>query len=164
MGRRGPPAKPPELKLIEGNPGHQRINQDRPKPAPLIPSCPRWLGAAAKREWRRASKELEKLGLISRIDLAAFAAYCQALADFEHCQRVLDTPDEDGVVRLTITTKSGYSQPKPEVAIKKQAWATIKSFCTEFGMTPSARGTMSLPKRDESGDDSFLRGPAASAR
>lgn len=157
MGRRGPAPKPTVLRLIEGNPGKRPINRNEPKPPPERPTCPRWLSPEAKREWRRVAPELEKLGLLTRVDRAALAAYCQAYARWRQAEEVLQ---REG---LTFATESGYLMPRPEVKVAEKAMQIIRAFCIEFGLTPSARARMTVPeaKREEDPFEEFLsRGQA----
>lgn len=138
MGARGPAPKPSALRVLEGNPGHRPINRSEPKPRPIAPKCPSWLDAEAKREWRRIAPALERLGLLTEIDGAALAGYCQSYARWRQCQQVLA---KDG---LTFKTESGYMAARPEVAIANRALIEIRAFCAQFGMTPSARARMQL--------------------
>src|SRR3989304_3311411 len=89
MGRRGPAAKPASLRLLEGNPGKRPIREG-PKPRPLRPTCPSWLSPQAKAEWRRLAPELERLGLLTHLDRAAFAAYCQSFAQWRGGQAAFE--------------------------------------------------------------------------
>lgn len=138
MGARGPAPKPTALKVLEGNPGHRPINRTEPKPRPVAPRCPSWLDAEAKREWRRIAPSLERIGLLTEIDGAALAGYCQSYARWRQCQHVLA---KEG---LTFKTESGYTAARPEVAIGNRALIEIRAFCAQFGMTPSARARMQL--------------------
>ena len=52
----------------------------KPKPERKAPRCPGWLEAEAKKEWKRMAKQMELLGILTEIDMAAFAGYCQAYA------------------------------------------------------------------------------------
>jgi P27 family predicted phage terminase small subunit len=149
MGRRGPAPKPVELRILEGNPGKRRLNDQRPKPTPTAPACPAWLPDEARAEWARVLPELERLGLITLVDAAALAGYCLAWAQLRQAQGILE---EHG---LTMTTASGYEQQRPEVSIVHKCLGLIKSFSAEFGFTPSARGRMTVaPQADE--DDDLL--------
>src|SRR3990172_5937812 len=74
----GRPPTPTNLKLLRGNPGKRRLNDKEPDPKVEIPPCPGHLNRVAKREWRRVSKELFALGLVSKIDRAALGRYCDA--------------------------------------------------------------------------------------
>ncbi len=73
----GTKPKPTALKLLEGNPGKRPLPMNEPKPAPTAPKCPSWLHKDAKKEWKRISTELERLGLLTQVDMAALAGYCE---------------------------------------------------------------------------------------
>ena len=80
MARIGRPPKPTALRETGPRSHHKKKNRREPKPAKAIPPCPRELSKVAKREWRRVSKQLYDLGLLTHIDRAALAAYCQGWA------------------------------------------------------------------------------------
>lgn len=100
MGSRGPKPLPANVHLLRGNPSKLRLDELRGevRPPVAIPPCPKHLLPAAKAEWKRIAKELESLGLISQIDRAALAAYCQAwgrwLQAEEAIRRQADLSDE----------------------------------------------------------------------
>lgn len=72
MAGRGRPPKPTAVKELEGNPGKRPLNKNEPKPKQTAPKCPSWLEPDAKKEWRRLSKELESMGLLTEVDMAIF--------------------------------------------------------------------------------------------
>lgn len=72
MGTRGRKPKPTAIKVLEGNPGKRPLNANEPKPEKKSPKCPSWLEPEAKKEWRRMAKVLERLGVLTEIDAAAF--------------------------------------------------------------------------------------------
>ena len=78
MAQRGRKPKPTAIKELEGNPGKRPLNDAEPKPERKAPPCPKWLEPEAKKEWRRLSKQLEQIGVLTEVDQAAFASYCQA--------------------------------------------------------------------------------------
>jgi P27 family predicted phage terminase small subunit len=53
---------------------------DAVEPEIEIPGCPKHLLPEARKEWRRIGPELQKLGLITKIDRTALALYCQEYA------------------------------------------------------------------------------------
>jgi phage terminase small subunit len=64
--------------LVTGNPGKRPVNRAEPKPASGgLPTTPGELADEAKIEWRRVAQALHRLGLLTRVDRAALAAYCQ---------------------------------------------------------------------------------------
>lgn len=146
MGERGPAPKPTAIRELEGNPGHRPINKTEPKPAKGA-ICPDWLSVEAKAEWARVAPELERLGLLTKVDSSALAAYCMAWARWRLAEEAL--ADGHG---LTFVTEGGYSAQRPEIGIANRALADIRAFCKEFGLTPSARGRMSVPGKEEPSD------------
>lgn len=153
MARPGPPPKPPQLKVLEGNPGKRRLNLPAIKPTPGAP-CPKFLHALAKQEWNRIVPELMRLGLLTQIDRASLAAYCEAWADFERAaEQMKNRP-------LTVIAGNGTEIPHPALVIKRAAMEKIRQFAAEFGFSPSARGRIAITGSDEENeDDKFFGGP-----
>lgn len=139
-------AKPTALKILEGNPGKRALNKNEPKPEPVAPKCPAWLDLEAKREWKRMAPQLERLGLLTIIDGAVLAGYCQAYAEFRKATEELKV---HGRVHYT---DNGYPTPRPEVAMLQKSLQLIRAFCSEFGLSPSSRGRMTVPGKDEKDD------------
>ena len=80
MATRGRKPKPTNIKVLEGNPGKRKLNIYEPSPEKKAPECPDWLEDEAKAEWERLCEPMMKLGILSELDMAAFAVYCQAYA------------------------------------------------------------------------------------
>lgn len=153
MGRRGPPPKPTVLKLLTGNPGKRKLNRREPKPksAPRPPSPPSFLGKLAKEEWRRVVPELHRLGLLTKLDRAALAAYCQSWARYIEADKVIT---DHG---MTFMTDKGYVCQRPEVTIAQKERSQMKQFASQFGLTPASRSSINTgeaPPADP--DDDFL--------
>lgn len=133
MAQRGRKPKPTALKMLEGNPGGRPLNEAEPKPMKKAPRCPTWLEDEAKREWKRMAKVLEQLGLLTEMDMAAFAGYCQAYARWKEAEEFLT--QHGSMVR----TPNGYLQQVPQVSIAQTNMKIMLKFCEQFGLTPSAR-------------------------
>lgn len=133
MATRGRKPKPTALKVLEGNPGKRPLNLNEPKPEKKAPKCPSWLEPEAKKEWRRMSKVLEQIGVLTEVDAAAFAGYCQAYSRWKEAEEFLT---KHGTI---FKTPSGYIQQVPQVSIAQTYLKIMKDFCSEFGLTPSAR-------------------------
>lgn len=136
MGKRGPAPKPTALRVLEGNPGHRPINKNEPKPPALNVKCPAWLSPYAKKEWRRIGPALFEMGLLTDADVQAFAAYCQAYANWREATEFIQ--QHGMVVRLP----SGYIQQVPQVSYANQNLTAMKQFAQEFGLTPSSRSRL----------------------
>ena len=133
MAQRGRKPKPTALKVLEGNPGGRPLNPNEPKPAKKAPRCPAWLEDEAKKEWKRMGKTLEQMGLLTEMDMAAFAGYCQAYARWKEAEEFIT---QHGSI---LRTKSGYVQPVPQVSIAQTYLKIMNRFAEQFGLTPAAR-------------------------
>jgi P27 family predicted phage terminase small subunit len=147
MATRGRKPKPTALKVLEGNPGKRPLNNNEPKPEKKAPRCPSWLEPEAKKEWKRMAKTLEAIGVLTQIDAAAFAGYCQAYARWKEAEEFLS---KHGTI---FKTPSGYIQQVPQVSIAQTYLKIMKDFCSEFGLTPSARSRIRIDSETSTNDD-----------
>lgn len=145
MGKRGPAPTPTNLVLLRGNPGKRAVNRNEPDPRPGA-TCPTWLDREAKREWRRIAPELERLELLTVIDRAALAAYCQSYSRWYEAERIVK---REG---LTIETDKGNVIQHPAVGIANQAMKQMHNFLSDFGMSPAARARLAIEKEPAQGD------------
>ena len=111
MATRGRKPKPTAMKELEGNPGKHPLNTSEPKPNKKAPACPKWLEPEAKKEWRRLAKQMEAIGILTEVDMAAFAGYCQAYARWKEAEEFIT---QHGTI---VKTPSGYWQQVPQVSI-----------------------------------------------
>ena len=133
MATRGRKPTPTAIKELEGNPGKRALNEREPKPQKKAPACPKWLEDEAKKEWRRLAKQMEQLGILTQVDMAAFAGYCQAYARWKEAEEFIT---QHGSI---LRTKSGYVQPVPQVSIAQTYLKIMNRFAEQFGLTPAAR-------------------------
>lgn len=160
---RGRKPVPTELKLLRGNPGKRAVNRNEPKPDPKAPGMPVWLSNEARAEWRRVVPELDKLGLTAKVDRAALASYCETWATFVAAEKLIH---KHGLVIFRVTEIEAHDEAgnpieihvaptkNPAVIIARDAAAQVRAFCSEFGLTPSARTRLQMPEGEE-GDDGF---------
>lgn len=101
MGQRGPKALPANVHMLRGNPSKKSFADltGIPQPEIEIPGCPKYLLPEARKEWRRISPELVKLGLISRLDRTALGMYCQAVAHLVWHEQMLQRAKEQYAAR-----------------------------------------------------------------
>lgn len=159
--------KPTALKKLQGNPGKRKLNAAEPKPQPGDPTVPKGLSPAAAAEWKSILPELRQLGVLSKIDGKALAAYCHAFARWMEAEVeirrlgiVVMEPIFSGERFLGCKYKKN-----PAVTISEGAMKIMKAFLVEFGMTPSSRSRVRIEKPaagDEDPLDAFLKGSPAS--
>jgi P27 family predicted phage terminase small subunit len=132
-GRSGGRPQPTRLKLLRGNPGKRPAHQDEPEPDIRLPEPPEHLSDEAKREWGRVGALLLTVGLVSELDRAALAGYCQAWGRWVEAEEALR---QYGVV---VKSPSGYPMQSPFLAVANKAVEQMRAFLVEFGMTPASR-------------------------
>ena len=133
MAVRGRKPKPTALKVLEGNPGHRPLNKKEPMPKGKLPRCPDWLEDDAKKEWKRLGKVLAEMGMLTEIDRAAFAGYCQAYARWKGAEEFITQHGD------MVRTPNGYLQQVPQVSIAQTYLKIMNKFAEQFGLTPSSR-------------------------
>lgn len=139
----GPAPKPTALRVLEGNRGKHKLNRAEPLPAnfPEPPPPPPGLSSEARDEWARQAPQLHRLGLLTVIDLPAFAAYCVAFARWQTAEQALaDMAKRDPTTSaLMIRTSKGTLIQNPLVGTARRAAIDMVRYAAEFGMTPAAR-------------------------
>lgn len=156
MAKRGPKKLPANVHRMTGNRSKLSAGQLRERESVLpdisIPKPPTHLLPAAKKEWLRITPHLQKLGLITELDMAALSAYCQAYARWAGTELKLKKLGDDALVE---ETPSGYKQMSVLLQISNRAGEQMHKFMGEFGLTPSTRTRVTAsPQLDLFGDDS----------
>lgn len=152
------PAKPPELRAVEGNPGHRPINFGPTFSDDKFGPPPKHLPKTGKKLWKKISRELEanRIGAsIYRVTLEGLCvAYCRAL-------------EADNDIKLHGTTQiaeSGYEAQRASVGISANCWKAVKMFAAELGITPSSKGKVQTPKGKSGAIRDKLMGMRASPK
>ena len=155
MGRKATPTK---LKLLKGNPGKRRINEDEPKPPSTIPKAPKHLCKDAKKEWKRVCKTLHTIGVLTEVDRAVLAAYCTAYALWERSWRAINEMSASGKLGagLMIKTTNGNMIQNPLVGTANKAAGDMVRFASELGMTPAARTKIKAGPGEKTGADKYF--------
>src|SRR5581483_7260694 len=133
MGRRGPPPTPTKILELRGS-WRAKERPGEPQPPPGAPPMPEWLSEEARAEWQRMAPELEALGLLSVLDRAALAAYCQAYAELVEATALLNR--EGRVLEAPVFSKAGeltghVRKPHPAVRLQRDAFGRVKQFLAE---------------------------------
>lgn len=151
----GPRTKPTKLKVVTGNPGKQKLPENEPEPEvtekPL--PAPRELDKVGKKEWRRISKLLHSLGLLTKIDRTGLMAYCvhystwiDALQNIQKSGAVVKAP------------KTGFLMQSVYLQIANKAQGEMRKWLCEFGMTPSSRAGLKIEsKKPKSKTEKFRK-------
>lgn len=110
-------------------------------PPAQAPACPDFLTADAKTEWRRIINDLVVLGVVTKIDRAELAVYCQAWSDWKMARKKIAEMRDTGSVE---TTPSGYKQMSAWMQVANRAEDRMRTAGSSFGLNPAARGRLEI--------------------
>ena len=177
MGARGPKALPTNVHLLRGNPSKKPLGEllDSLQPEVEVPGCPSHLLPEARKEWRRITPELERYGLISKLDRGALALYCQAWARWVWAELQLQRAqalaaekaaaaaaagaEYTGGDGYTVPTPGGHMTYSPHWVIANKAMEQVNRFLAEFGLSPASRNRVNPSNLRQA--DMFDAQPAA---
>lgn len=161
--------KPLAIHKLNGNPRHMSQAEldgaDNPHPELIDPEMPKGMSRSARREWKRIVPLLREIGVLSKIDGLALAAYCDAHGMVEAAE--VEIRKYGLMFRTMYENKDGVQIPgdmkaNPAVAIKMNALKLMKSFLIEFGLTPASRSKLKITKKDEGDEmEKYLKGKGA---
>lgn len=144
---KGRPAVPDAIKKATGNPGKRgsKTTADPELLADLSP--PVWLSEAAKEIWNQEAPKFRTALLLTVLDVPAFAAMCQAQADYRahvaKCQKegevwTKDQTDKDG------NKVNSQAYMSPWAQLKSMSFKQMFKAMEKFGATPADRARVEV--------------------
>ncbi len=161
MGKRGPAPKPTAMRLLEGNPSKRKIrNTGEPMPPvpATVPNPPTRLLPDAKKEWRKLAPALIALGVLTEVDMTAFAELCQNYAYYLAVDKEITAQGTQTVYAMQ-KTPSGYIQQHPILSLRRQYYDQWRRGLQDFGLTPASRAHIvagDLPQSTGDGEDARM--------
>lgn len=170
----GAKPKPTAMRLVEGNPGRRKLNDNEPKFEVLkLDSAPGDLSEEARRLWFSLGNQLCRIGLLQVVDTNIFWRYCDTFAKWLRITRFLEsmvgTANNPTGIRQAVTTqvyrkdegskalvpvmnqdgtpmlRVKFYKTLPEVAEYHKLSETLRKLENELGLTPSARSRLVVP-------------------
>lgn len=135
----GPAPKPDNVRWLDGKKSRHNNPPVTLRPSVEIPQCPEHLSQEAAAEWGRISELLLKYSLVTDIDTAALALYCQSYGRWQQAEAKIKKLQENGGDGLIIKSPSGYPIQNPYLAIANRAMEDCYKYLQQFGLSPSAR-------------------------
>jgi P27 family predicted phage terminase small subunit len=145
MGKRGPAPLPTNIVRLTGNPGKRALNTYEPTPIDKSPpDPPSFLDAYALAEWNKVCAGLNAMGVLTKIDKAILAAYCDSYSLWKRCaERLKAIAVERGPGgELTDTTSKGNSFYSVIIGTMSAAKADTIKYAEKLGMSASARRSL----------------------
>jgi P27 family predicted phage terminase small subunit len=150
MGKRGPAPAPTSLKLLRGERNQDRINRNEPKPRPTDPTLPDDVSDEVRAVFDETVVELARMGLAFGSDSHALHCYAEAVVAHRHACAVLAKSP------VLVKGLHGNLVRNPALQIQRDTAATVRAFAQEFGLTPSARSSISAKdNEDDRADNPF---------
>jgi len=131
----GRPRKPKKLHLLQGT--HQKCrheDRDEIELPPGVPEKPEFLDDFAAEEWDRIVEKLSGYGILSNIDGAVLAVYCELYSEFES----------------TRSCRSAFPASK---------FASLRAAYTDLGLSPAARTKIPGSNREIKKKNTFAPDP-----
>jgi P27 family predicted phage terminase small subunit len=109
------------------------------------PPAPEFLSDYARAEWDRIAKELYRLRLLTVVDIAPLAAYCESYSAWRMAvEKLKEMAARDPVMRgLMVKTRHDSVMQNPLFLTMRQAANDMVRYASEFGFTPAARSRIS---------------------
>jgi P27 family predicted phage terminase small subunit len=91
------------------------------------------------------SVDLYRQGLMTNLDRAALAAYCDSYGIWIRARRLLAKMGENAADGLLMKTAQGNVIQNTLIGIANKAKRDMMAYAEQFGMTPSARARVNAP-------------------
>ena len=137
MGR-GRKSKPTALKVLQGNPGKRKLNDEEPDFGVGAPAKPDWLDAYGSEEWDTLVSILVPARVLTKGDIGVLAVACDAYAQWRSCMAFLKKKKSLSYDASSANGGTNY-KPYPEVVQRNLARKQYLSALSELGLSPSSR-------------------------
>ncbi len=126
--RSGRKPQPTALKVLRGNPGKRRLNENEPKHVPLEEACPDELtNPVARAEWQRIAPHLIRVGQVTAVDRSTLMGYCQKYGAW-----------------LVQELKAQQDPSYQAVNVANRCFVLMLRAAVELGITPSSRSRVTV--------------------
>jgi P27 family predicted phage terminase small subunit len=143
MGLRGPKPLPTALKVARGTYRPDRAASNEPQ-ATGRPTCPSWLNADARKEFRRVVKMLTKMGVVGQIDGNALARYASTWVRWRQAVQTIEKSGTEVAVFRDAEGRVKAMNVSPLTNVARSLAEELGRLEQAFGMTPSARSRIEV--------------------
>lgn len=158
---KGRKPKPTAAKKLAGNPGKRKLNEAEPTfSTPVDLRAPEHLSEEARGEWNRLAGELSWAGVLTTVDTATLAAYCEAFAQWVKAKKIVATEG------MTMQNAFDVMVVHPAVRISDMSVKQMVRLASELGITPASRSRVKAqaPEKEESLADLLFSNVKAKAK
>ena len=150
---RGRKQLPNEIKEAQGTLQKCRVKKDLIQPTiELSSTAPEELNEWGASLYVQIMEEYGKIGLVSRLDTGSLLMLCNEFGTYCEADDIVKAKGLE--IQTEILDKDGdptgrfKTEPNPMLKVRNDSFKNYKTMCTEFGLTPSSRATLSVPKKE----------------
>ena len=155
MTRKSGPARTPTAVLqLRGS----RVVAGRagePQPQKTAPPTPRWMNKSERAVWRKLVPELERTGVIARIDVESMGRFCTLTVWWHEVREFLVKHGRTYPVKaVKVNTATRETREYilgfkafPQVKMALEYAQELRRLEAEFGLTPAARTRLTVEKK-----------------
>jgi P27 family predicted phage terminase small subunit len=122
-------------------------HQKPPRTVGQKPSCPAWLDATAKAEWRRLVTELHAAGLLDALNRDLLAVFCATLSRY---RKALAEIDKHGAVLKTL---GGREYRSPWLLTAEECGRQLPRLAAELGLSMASRDKLGVAEAEPDVND-----------
>ena len=155
MGRRGPVAKPLELRVLEGNRGNRAPDLTSMfRPEVSAPSIPRDISREGRKAWRRLVPELLHYNLLAKIHADGLEELCETIGlikvlrkSINKRQELLIAEGKDPAEAIEGSTPNGMRVQSVTYQALNREREKLRGWLGEFGLTPAQQARVTTAVR-----------------
>ncbi len=145
MGQRGRIPKPRMLRILQGKPGHRRLNPAEPLPEAIaLPPPPAYIKGPARELWIELAAQLCRVGLLTKLDVRLFEIYCHTYQRYLETSKFIKEHGPDFVV-VNAKGQVQVVRQHPAVNIRTSCIAQMNRLGQELGLSPASRSKFTTP-------------------
>lgn len=152
MGLRGPPKTPTQILMLHNSWRAREREGREPTPEAARPEKPNWLSERAGEAWDAIVAIVERMRILTVADGVALARYCTLWARWYEAEQFLQEHGPTYPIRDD-SGKVKYIAQHPQVGIANQLSSQLGRLEDRFGLTPSARASLSINNPQPELDD-----------
>lgn len=141
--------QPTALKVLRGNPGKEKLNENEPQPPAGEVTKPANLSERGGVVWDRLAPVCIAMGTLTTADLDTFATLCELQADMDMARAAKNAPEF-----APFTVSEDYNgAPKigvhGAIKLEKELSPVIRPYYALFGLEPVSRARIQVGKQAE---------------
>jgi P27 family predicted phage terminase small subunit len=150
---RGRKQKPNEIKEAQGTLQPCRVKKDLIKPTiELNVHAPEELNEWGAALYEKIMTEYSRIGLVSVLDTGSLLILCNEFGTYCEADDVVKAKGmevEEEIYNQKGEISGTRTILNPMLKARNDAFKNYKSMCTEFGLSPSSRATLSVPEKQQ---------------